>query len=319
MVIGSEEEDDGNKELEEEIGISEDSNENEEAPVHVSPSLRLMVVESGSERVRVGTLHLITLDGGTVGREAQNLVQLPDISISKVHAEITYKSDGDDDHHYFVKDLGSNNGTFINGVRLSEPRETSQNVEIGHGWNLQFGAVKLKCHVHPGRLTCNECEPGLVLSNVSSHTQSETGGTITSFKDARSREKARKKQLKALRKKYAVAAKGEPSAIDGQYNDRALKRLKEIGSDNPYEKTEVASTDTALRENNKGYAMLQKMGWSQGQALGKSQAGITEPIQPDCVMGHGGLGCTEVTVPLDPAEERKRKLLQITQHRYKQT
>lgn len=48
------------------------------------PSLRLMVIESASERVKVGTLHLVTLDGGTVGREAKNLVQLPDLNISKV-------------------------------------------------------------------------------------------------------------------------------------------------------------------------------------------------------------------------------------------
>lgn len=43
-----------------------------------------MVIESASERVKVGTLHLVTLDGGTVGREAKNLVQLPDLNISKV-------------------------------------------------------------------------------------------------------------------------------------------------------------------------------------------------------------------------------------------
>ncbi|KAG7175602.1 Angiogenic factor with G patch and FHA domains 1-like [Homarus americanus] len=233
--------------------------------------------------------------------------------------EISYRSNGPDDHHYFIKDLGSNNGTFVNGVRLSDPRETSREVEIGHGWMLQFGAVKLKCHVHPGRLTCNECEPGLVISSLPSHTQSETGGSVMSYKDAKSREKARKKQLKALRKKYAVTSQGEVPATDTQYTDRALRRLKEVGSDNPYEKTEVASTDTALRENNKGYTLLQKMGWSEGQALGKSQKGITEPIQPKRVVGHGGLGCTQVTVPAEPATERRRKHLQITQHRFKQT
>ncbi|ROT80129.1 putative angiogenic factor with G patch and FHA domains 1 isoform X2 [Penaeus vannamei] len=137
--------------------------------VHVPPSLRLMVIESASERVKVGTLHLVTLDGGTVGREAKNLVQLPDLNISKVHAEISYRSEGPDDHHYYLKDLGSNNGTFVNDTRLSEPRETSQEVELGHGWMLQFGPVKVKCHIHPGLLTCNECEPGLVNANHSSH------------------------------------------------------------------------------------------------------------------------------------------------------
>lgn len=51
---------------------------------HVPPSLRLMVVGGGSDTVKVGTLHLVTLSGGTVGREKTNLVELPDITISKV-------------------------------------------------------------------------------------------------------------------------------------------------------------------------------------------------------------------------------------------
>ena len=42
-----------------------------------------MVVEGG-ERVRVGELHMVTLDGGTVGREATNDVHLPDLNVSKV-------------------------------------------------------------------------------------------------------------------------------------------------------------------------------------------------------------------------------------------
>lgn len=49
----------------------------------IPPSLRLMVVEGG-ERVPVGDLHVVTLNGGTVGREATNDVHLPDLNVSKV-------------------------------------------------------------------------------------------------------------------------------------------------------------------------------------------------------------------------------------------
>lgn len=35
----------------------------------------------------------------------------------------------------------------------------------------------------------------------------------------------------------------------------------------------------ALRDNNKGFALLQKMGWSEGQSLGKSQKGIKQPVR----------------------------------------
>lgn len=48
----------------------------------------------------------------------------------QVHAEIEYRSSGPEDHHYFIRDVGSNNGTFVNSVRLSEARQTSSEVEV---------------------------------------------------------------------------------------------------------------------------------------------------------------------------------------------
>ena len=54
------------------------------------------------------------------------------------------------------------NGTFVNGHRLSKAKMESEPKEIGHGSVLQIGATKLLCHVHPGRETCFECEPGLI-------------------------------------------------------------------------------------------------------------------------------------------------------------
>ncbi|XP_042861754.1 glutamic acid-rich protein-like isoform X1 [Penaeus japonicus] len=314
---GEEDELEQEEEAEEEMRNEEAAEDcvDREETIHVPPSLRLMVIESTSERVKVGTLHLVTLDGGTVGREAKNLVQLPDLNISKVHAEISYRSEGPDDHHYYLKDLGSNNGTFVNDARLSEPRETSQEVELGHGWTLQFGPVKVKCHIHPGLLTCNECEPGLVNANQSSH---DTGNSVVSYKNAKTREKARKKELQAMKKKYAITSSGAPAA-SADYNDRADRRRKEVGSDNPYEKTEVASTEVALRGNNKGFALLQKMGWSEGQSLGKSQKGIKQPIQPESVVGRAGFGSTVADTTPSVTEKKRKKVLQITKQRYNQT
>ena len=34
----------------------------------------------------------------------------------------------------------------------------------------------------------------------------------------------------------------------------------------------------AISVENKGHKMLSKMGWKKGDALGKSQSGITEPV-----------------------------------------
>ena len=41
----------------------------------------------------------------------------------------------------------------------------------------------------------------------------------------------------------------------------------------------VQPTKDGLDESNIGNKMLQKMGWNKGSGLGKSQSGITDPIQ----------------------------------------
>uniref|UniRef100_A0A8C3IL97 G patch domain-containing protein 11 n=1 Tax=Chrysemys picta bellii TaxID=8478 RepID=A0A8C3IL97_CHRPI len=50
---------------------------------------------------------------------------------------------------------------------------------------------------------------------------------------------------------------------------------------------------SALGNENKGFALLQKMGYKSGQALGKSGGGIVEPIPLNIKTGRGGLGHEE--------------------------
>ena len=60
---------------------------------------------------------------------------------------------------------------------------------------------------------------------------------------------------------------------------RAAERRLQTGSDNPYEKTAASSTEAAIAPANKGFKMLAKMGWSQGQGLGsEGNQGRTEPV-----------------------------------------
>ncbi|TFK09239.1 protein inscuteable-like protein [Platysternon megacephalum] len=51
---------------------------------------------------------------------------------------------------------------------------------------------------------------------------------------------------------------------------------------------------SALGNENKGFALLQKMGYKSGQALGKSGGGIVEPIPLNIKTGRGGLGHEEL-------------------------
>ncbi len=55
----------------------------------------------------------ITKDETFLGRSEENDFEIPDSTVSSVHAELTSEKSG-----YFLKDLGSTNGTFVNGERI---------------------------------------------------------------------------------------------------------------------------------------------------------------------------------------------------------
>ena len=64
-----------------------------------------------------------------IGRSSRHAIHIPDGTISKDHAEITVRAG-----QYYVRDLGSRNGTRVNGREASEPTlmEAGDQVEIGH-------------------------------------------------------------------------------------------------------------------------------------------------------------------------------------------
>lgn len=58
-------------------------------------------------------------------------------------------------------------------------------------------------------------------------------------------EKERRRQNKVIRKKFSINYFDPgPNLNNSKYKDRAGKRRETVGSDNPYEKTQVASIDT---------------------------------------------------------------------------
>src|SRR2546430_13126301 len=85
--------------------------------------LRLETEQRGSR----STFH-VTKSGATIGRGPESTIQLADLSVSRKHARITYKQGA-----YWLSDLGSMGGTWVDGTKLAAPRRaaTGQTIEIG--------------------------------------------------------------------------------------------------------------------------------------------------------------------------------------------
>ena len=66
-------------------------------------------------------------DGLTLGREASNDVVLHDSQASAHHARIVATEKG-----FFIEDLGSTNGTFVQGQRVTrQPLQGGEVIQLG--------------------------------------------------------------------------------------------------------------------------------------------------------------------------------------------
>jgi hypothetical protein len=174
---------------------------------------------------------------------------------------------------------------------------------------LQIGTTVLACHVHPGKETCLECEPGVVQTDQPSST--------ISAEPIISKEKLRRKEMKEIKNKYGLKREEGGERLSLQYQDRAGQRRIKSGSDNPYEKTEVADVRKAIRSTNKGFKMLSKMGWSEGEGLGKEEQGRVEPVTADQRAERVGLGMAgQTAVRADPKMKQKADIWRKTQKRF---
>lgn len=84
-----------------------------------------------------GTRFPLNTGENLVGRTPGTAITLEDQSVSRQHAVITGREDG-----WQVKDLGSKNGTFVNG------RQIPDSVMLGHGDIIQFGIYSLRLVTH---------------------------------------------------------------------------------------------------------------------------------------------------------------------------
>ena len=69
------------------------------------------------------------------GRTADNQVQIDDMAVSNEHAQITCKTSDQGEITYFLEDLGSTNGTFVNEAKI-EKQLLRHSDSLRIGWNI---------------------------------------------------------------------------------------------------------------------------------------------------------------------------------------
>ena len=69
------------------------------------------------------------------GRTSNNQVQIDDLAVSNTHAQIISKTGDQGETRYFLEDLGSTNGSFINEKKVSSQQLHHKDI-IRIGWNM---------------------------------------------------------------------------------------------------------------------------------------------------------------------------------------
>jgi hypothetical protein len=88
-----------------------------------------LVIRAGGGRA--GETFPLEKDRLTVGRRPESDIFLDDVTVSRDHAILVRRSDD-----YYLDDLGSLNGTYVNRTRIESQR-------LSHGDELQVGKYKL--------------------------------------------------------------------------------------------------------------------------------------------------------------------------------
>ncbi|NCP86882.1 MAG: hypothetical protein CO094_04170 [Anaerolineae bacterium CG_4_9_14_3_um_filter_57_17] len=76
----------------------------------------------------------------TIGREASNPIAINDAEVSRKHTQFVFQGG-----KYIVTDLGSTNGTFVNGTRLTGQQvlQPGDIISLGEQINLLYEAVQV--------------------------------------------------------------------------------------------------------------------------------------------------------------------------------
>lgn len=69
------------------------------------------------------------------GRTSDNQIQIDDLAVSNEHAQITLEKNNQGETAYFLEDLGSTNGSFVNEIKI-EKKQLHHKDTLRIGWNM---------------------------------------------------------------------------------------------------------------------------------------------------------------------------------------
>ncbi|KAG9509171.1 Angiogenic factor with G patch and FHA domains 1, partial [Fragariocoptes setiger] len=267
-------------------------------------SVRLIVLQS--EVLDLGSLLIITPHGGFLGRLPACAGCIPDNNVARKQCYIHY--DSAKGIYVVIQIANSMRPTKLNDQLLQSPyrclddalealeKKTTEFDQLNHEDKLQLATSKFLVHIHDEPdMTCDWCEPGKVQKLLEEKRDKE-------FKqmNPKQKEQERRRQLNQLRRKHGLNnLPADPNRINPTFNpfsvykDLAEERRKKVGSDNPYEKTDLTVSENPIGPFNIGHKLLSRMGWIEGQKLGtnpNNQAALSEPLQVQGNTGTQGLG-----------------------------
>ena len=114
-----------------EAGTAQPANEKATPAALPAASIKLILRAAGQTELRT-----MLTDRAAVGRSHDNALCISDSSVSSFHAVFTVGANG----AVWLSDIGSSNGTVVNGVRINEGDKTI----VRDGDRVQFGDVELK-------------------------------------------------------------------------------------------------------------------------------------------------------------------------------
>eukprot|EP01103_Thecamoeba_quadrilineata_P012522 TRINITY_DN3248_c0_g1_i2.p1 TRINITY_DN3248_c0_g1~~TRINITY_DN3248_c0_g1_i2.p1 ORF type:complete len:297 (-),score=58.69 TRINITY_DN3248_c0_g1_i2:146-1036(-) len=244
----------------------------------------------------------------TIGRDKNSFIYLPDLEASNQHAEIIWET-VHWQNSFTLVDVGSTNGTFVNALRVTPKKVSNRKhpLPLNHGDEIRIGSFLLQVSCDYDA-TCNQQDDieEITCGYCDFSEPFECGpldGEDIESSQNKEKQKIRKKDqtfIKLSLTNYTPEEKQHLESLQNKYRDRAFERRSaptdaiepmpphlQIAGNPP---VVSASATTPISEMNVGNILLKKMGWKDGEGLGKFNSGIKEPLKIATNKMRSGLG-----------------------------